>query len=226
MVVAIHQPEFSPWLGFFHKMAKCDKYIILDNVQFKKNNFQNRNQLIDTNGNTFWISVPVKMKGYLQKQIKDMEIDQTKPWARKVWNRIVQSYNKHPYFNNISQDLESIFSVDYTYLIDVNLALIYLIRRHLNINVSIVRSSSLEITGKRSELLLQLCKSQNALTYLSGPSGRSYLDEVLFQKEKINVEYQEFQHPCYPAPKFRPFLSTLDLIFNHGPNSREILGIS
>lgn len=223
MILAIHQPEFLPWLGFFDKMNKCDNYIILDNVQFAKNNFQNRNRLIDQNGTIFWSTVPVLKTGYMDKQIKDMLIDQKKPWARKNWARISASYCKHPFFKCFCDELESIFAKDFTFLIDLNMALIRFFCRELKINKPIIRSSSLQVNGKRDELLLSICQSQGANTYLSGPTGRQYLKEDLFRKENIKIQYHEFEPPYYSAPSFKPYLSVLDLLFNHGPESRHFL---
>lgn len=225
MRVTIHQPEHLPWLGFFHKMAECDVYVLLDSVQFTKNNYQNRNRLIDPNGTVFWSSVPVRMAGHTGKRIADMEFDNTQPWQRKTWARIVSAYCRHPYFSALAPELEAIYMGSHPLLIDLNLALIEFFRRQLGIHVPMVRSSTLEVTGNRSALLLSICQNLGADTYLSGPSGREYLDTPLFEAGGVALEYHAFKHPTYVAPIFQPYLSTLDLLFNHGPASRGILGL-
>lgn len=225
MRVTIHQPEYLPWPGFFHKMAKCDAYVILDSVQFTKNNFQNRNRLVDRSGTVFWSTVPVRMAGHTEKKISEMEIDIGHSWSKKAWRRIAHEYHKHPYFNQLAPEVEEIFNASYSLLIDLNLALIEFFRRQLGIEVPIVRSTALNLSGSRSELLLAICKHLNATIYLSGPSGRYYLDTSLFESECIKVDFHEFSPPIYSAPIFHPYLSTLDLLFNHGPSSRCILGI-
>ena len=225
MVVTIHQPEHLPWLGFFHKMANCDIYVILDSVQFTKNNYQNRNRLIDQDGKVFWSTVPVQITGHTDKRIADMVIDNTKSWPRKNWARIASNYNRHPYFNLYAPELESIFMGGYEKLVELNLDLVEFFRRQLCINVTMVRSSKMDLEGARSELLLSICKSLNAETYLSGPSGRDYLDKTLFSVNEVAIDYHDFKHPTYSAPNFQPYLSTLDLLFNCGPKSRDIMGL-
>ena len=226
MKISIHQPEHLPWLGFFHKMSKCDSYVLLDSVQFTKNNYQNRNRLVDREGNVFWSTVPVRMTGHTSKLICEMDIDNSQPWSRKAWARIVASYRQHPYFDRLAPELESLFSAKYGLLVDLNLALIEMFRRELEISVPMYRSSEMGISGSRSSLLLAICQALEADTYLSGPSGRHYLDVQLFQEGRVSVEYHDFLHPQYKAPAFRPYLSTLDLLMNHGPSSRSILGLS
>lgn len=225
MVVTIHQPEHLPWLGFFHKMALCDAYVILDSVQFSKNNYQNRNRLIDQNGLVFWSTVPIRMVGHTEKRIADMEIVNSQPWQRKTWDRIASAYRHHTYFKTLAHEVESIFMGDHTRLVDLNIDLIEFFRRQLGICVPMVRSSTMKLNGSRSELLLSICKNLGADTYLSGPSGHSYLDKDLFLEAGVTLDYHTFKHPTYLAPTFQPYLSTLDLIFNHGWRSREILGL-
>lgn len=225
MIVTIHQPEYLPWLGFFHKMAGCDVYVLLDSVQFTKNNYQNRNRLVDQNGTVFWSTVPVRMVGHTDRRILDMEIDNAQPWSRKIWGRIVGAYRCHPYFTVLAPELETIYTAGYKTLIDLNLALIEFFRRQLGISVPMVRSSALDVRGSRSELLLSICQGLGADTYLSGPSGREYLDAAMFVAAEIKLDYHAFTHPTYAAPAFHPYLSTLDLLMNHGPDSRTILGL-
>ena len=225
MKITIHQPEHLPWLGFFHKMAECDVYVLLDSVQFTRNNYQNRNRLIDHNGKVFWSTAPVRMAGHIDKRIADMELDNSQPWPRKVWARIAGVYRSHSYFASLGPELEAIFLSGHTLLVDLNLALIEFFRRQLEISVPMVRSSTLDVTGSRSALLLSICQNFGADTYLSGPSGRDYLDTDLFKAGGVALEYHAFKHPTYSAPIFQPYLSTLDLLFNHGPKSREILGL-
>jgi hypothetical protein len=225
MKITIHQPEHLPWLGFFHKMAECDVYVLLDSVQFTKNNYQNRNRLIDHNGKVFWSTVPVRMTGHIDKRIADMELDNSQPWPRKVWARIADAYRRHPYFAVLGPELEVIFLGSHTLLVDFNLALIEFFRRQLEITVPMVRSSTLDVTDIRSALLLSICHNLGADKYLSGPSGREYLDTALFEAGGVALDYHVFEHPTYSAPIFQPYLSTLDLLFNHGPQSRAILGL-
>lgn len=226
MKVAIHQPEHLPWLGFFHKMAKCDLYVILDSVQFTKNNYQNRNRLVDRDGSVYWSTVPVQMAGHTSRTLCETLIDNAQPWKRKCWSRMAAAYGHHAHFRSIRADLESIYAAEYETLVPLNMVLIEFFRRQLGIDVPMVRSSSLSVNGTRSSLLLAICQSVGATTYLSGPSGRDYLDGALFASAGIDVEYHAFTHPTYAAPTFVPYLSTLDLLANHGPDSARLLGLT
>lgn len=225
MRVAIHQPEHLPWIGFFDKMLQCDLYVILDSVQFSKNNFQNRNRLLDRQGTIFWSTVPVKMTGHTSKRIADMEIDNCRPWRRKVIARINESYRRHRFFDQFAVEVENILMYDYKMLVDLNISIINFFRNKFNINVPILRSSELLLDGNRSDLLLSICKSVGADMYISGPTGIEYLDTKIFDEAGVKISYHKFIHPIYPAPIFRPYLSSLDLLFNCGPDSREHLGI-
>lgn len=110
-------------------------------------------------------------------------------------------------------------------MIEINLRLIEFFRQELKIDVPMVRSSTLDVQGNRSALLLSICKSLGADVYLSGPSGKQYLEQSLFADGGVAIEYHEFSHPVYVAPVFKPYLSTLDLLMSQGPASREILGL-
>lgn len=223
MRVAIHQPEFLPWLGFFDKMIRADLYIVLDNVQFSKNGFQNRNRLLDREGNTFWATVPVKSAGHTTRRIMDIEIDNSQCWQRKLWGRIHSSYCRHPFFPSLGPELELIIQQSHPSLIALNLELIFFFRRYLNITVPMVRASELDTVGNRSELLLSLCTQVGATTYLSGPSGRDYLNTKLFLSEGINIEFHRFTNPKQHQPG-NLNVSCLDWLLNYGSASRSWLG--
>ena len=225
MRVSIHQPEHLPWLGFFHKMACCDLYVLLDNVQFTKNNYQNRNRLIDQNGVVYWSTVPVRMIGHTDRKICEMETDDAQPWRRKCWARIAASYRRHPFFSQIAPKVESIFMTDHPALVDLNIALIDFFRKELHIEVPMMRASTMDVSGTRSELLMSICNFVGADHYLSGPSGQDYLNAEVFSSHGVAIDYHQFTHPIYSAPIFQPYLSTLDLLMNHGPHSRKILGL-
>ncbi len=223
MQVTIHQPEHMPWLGFFHKMAQADLFVILDNVQFTKNNWQNRNKFIDPNGRVFWLTVPVLTKGHLKTTIKDMEIDYTQKWQKKYWGRLSDSYRHHPYFEKYAADIKTILDRNYQYLVEINYQLLHFFRKALGINNRIVKASELNPTGKRSELLLDICLKTGATSYLSGPSGRDYLTLQIFSERDIEVRFHQFNHPVYESKHFSPYLSTLDFLMNHGGNNTEII---
>jgi hypothetical protein len=228
LLLTIHQPENLPWLGYFHKMAVADLYVILASVQFEKNNFQNRNKIRAKSPSGWqWVTTPVLTKGRSGQQINKVEINQTdRRRTEKLWISLSQSYQEAPYFELLRDPLKAIISqADLTNLTELNMQLISLMRERLGIETPIVMASELGFTSHRSELLAEISNELNADTYLSGPSGRDYLDITEFEKRNIKVDYHEFHHPTYSQihGDFLPYMSTIDLIFNHGPNAREIL---
>ena len=225
-IVTIHQPEHMPWSGYFHKMAQADIYVLLDNVQFKKNNWQNRNRIITRTGDEQWLTVPVKLKGHIGTTIRDMEISEQEDWRRKYWGRIVDSYYKHPYFKPYSEILFEIIHRRHTRLCDLNRDLIDFFRKILQIENRLVWASELTVTGKSTELLISILKSVGGDTYISGPDGAKYMDMEMFKSENIKVTFHHYSPPTYSFLNgYLAGLSTLDIVMNHGENAAPIIGI-
>ena len=221
MKVAIHQPEHLPWLGFFHKMILADKYIVLDNVQYKKNYFENRNRINLSNA-TQWITVDVLTKGYSFQKISKVIINQKSNWTRKYMARIENAYKKTKYFDDLYPSIATIIKKNHLKLIDLNIELLDFVRNYFGLQNELLFSSSILSNKdvKGSELVLQLCRDVNADTYISGVSGVDYLNINSFEKFGINIVFQEFIHPTYNqlnTSAFLPFLSIIDLMFNYGP---------
>lgn len=226
MIVTIHQPEHMPWPGFFHKMSQADVYVLLDSVQFKKNNWQNRNRIVTRKGEEQWLTVPVELKGHTDKTIREIRINDQQDWRRKYWGRINDSYCKHPYFKDYADDLSRIIHLGHARLCDLNCDLIDFFRSVLGVDNRLVWASELPVEGESTQLLISILKSLDARTYISGPDGANYLDLDAFAHEKIEVVFQRFSPPTYYARNgFRPGLSMLDMIMNHGASSGSIAGI-
>ena len=186
MVITIHQPEHFPYKGYFQKMAASDLFIVLDNVNYRKNYFQNRNKFLNKNGVEEWFTIQVE-KGATSKHIKDVKVVDG-PWRHKIIKKLEQ---------NLGVNLEHIYAYDK--LIDINTHSIKYCRERLNINTPMVYASKLGVEGAKSELLANLVKQTGGTTYLSGPSGRDYLDPQYF--DNIEVKYFE--------PKVDNYYSTL-----------------
>lgn len=227
MRIAIHQPEFMPWPGFFNKMALADLYVVLDNVQFKKRYFENRNQIVSPNGRVFFAGVPVITKTRYTQTINQVEIDNTKHWKEKLISKIYHNYCKAPFFGDYFKKLmELIEEKEFHLLIDLNMALIAFFRKVLGIITPIITSSSLNLQDYHgSDLILQLCLGQRADVYLCGVSGKNYLKLEDFEKKDIQVQWLDYRSPVYGqlCPDFIPALSSLDLLFNQGNKSLDIL---
>lgn len=222
MKIAIHQPEHMPWLGFFHKVAQADVFIVLDNVQFSKNYYQNRNKARTADG-WAWFTVPVKRR--LETLLCDVTISEDARWQQKWWNTIFLSYKRSPFFEEYGGRLKDVFEKRYTKLADLNMALLNLLSGMLGIRTTFLFASCMAVKGTGSDLILDICKKSGADIYLSGISGKEYLKLDDFKNEGIAVEFQEFHHPIYKQ-RYEPFLpcmSVIDLIFNHGEESMGII---
>jgi hypothetical protein len=230
MIVAIHQPHFLPWLGYLDRMQKADLFILLDHVQFERQNYQNRVQ-VKTGEGSRWITVPVQHvwpEQPIVHKIIDNQRDGRLRWGRKAYLTMQYAYQGAPFFNIYAPELKGIFDTRWDRLIDLNLALTDMMRKAFGITTRMVRSSQLDISGQKSDLVLNLCRAVGADTFLGGLGGsQEYLDVDAFQKEGIRVIWQEFSHPTYvqhPRPeRFIKGLSALDMMFAVGPECGNIL---
>lgn len=223
MIVAIHQPQYLPWLGYFDKIEQSDVFVFLDNVQFKKNEWQNRNK-IKTSDGWQWLSVPV-IHSFGQK-IFEVEVNNTVQWGRKHLNAMVTHYSKAPFLQDHIDFFEKIYSQEWKHLAELNIHLIHYLTRALGIkNKEFVIASQLNTREGSTERLADICHLLNGNVYLSGKDGSKYLDLELFKQEGIQVIFQDYKHPQYPQlyGDFEPFLSVIDLLFNCGPESLSIL---
>tara|TARA_B100000315_G_scaffold81711_1_gene74893 strand:+ start:4792 stop:5508 length:717 start_codon:yes stop_codon:yes gene_type:complete len=225
MRVIIHQPEHMPWSGFFHKANMADVYIALDNVQYRRRYFQNRNKIRNKNG-LLWITVPLKKNTRDELLIKDAKISRENlKWLKKNLESIFYCYSKSNFFEYIWNDLKYLYSKDYVYLSEFNISLIKLFFQKLGLNKEIKLASTLTVSGNKSDLILNICAVVGAKTYVSGISGKEYLNIKEFKRRGIKVVYQEFHHPIYEQMHrpFIPCLSIIDILFNHGENSLDII---
>lgn len=225
MIAAIHQPNYLPWLGVFYKMAVSDVFVFLDNVQYTKEGFVNRNRIKTPQG-AQWLTVDVLTKGRLEQQILDVEINNQVAWAKNHWKTISMNYSRVPHFSDYKTELESVYLQRWDKLADLNLTLARLMCGMLGLTeIRFVRASGLGVSGESTALLVDICRKVGADTYLSGFSGAKYMDESLFDQENIKVVHYDFHHPVYRQQwgEFIPNLSIIDLLFNEGENSLNIL---
>ena len=230
MIVAAHQPNFIPWLGYFDKMRKADLFIVVDHVQMERQSFQNRVR-IKTGEGERWITVPVVQESRSER-IMDKRIDNSRTgrfrWSRKMFLTLKYAYQSAPYFRDYEAALAEIFEARWDRLSDLNGRLIGFCREALAIRTPMLASSSLRIAGSKSDMVLNMCREAGATAYLAGDgASRSYLDVGAFERAGIRVLWQEFEHPRYvqhpSCGVFIPNLSAFDLLFNCGPRSAEIL---
>lgn len=227
MILAGHQPNYLPFLGFFHKIARADTFAIVDNVQFVKRGtfgWMNRNR-IRTKDGWMWLTVPVLTKGKYHQLIIDTKINNDLPWANKHFNSLYHNYHRAPNFKKYIDFFEDIYKRHWDNFCDLSIEIIKYIIKELGIDVKIVVCSKIGVNGKATEYVIDMCKKLKADTYLSGLHGKDYLDGSLFLKENIKLTYQKFVHPVYNQQfeGFIPDLSIIDLLFNCGPDSLDIL---
>lgn len=226
MIVAIHQPEHLPWLGFLDKARQADRFVLLDHVQYRKQYFQNRNRIRSSEG-LIWLTVPVRIKGRHTQAINDVIIDNegNPRWRWRCLQLLVHCYRKTPFFSRYTGFFEELYRRRWERLVELNEVIIRYLLETFSIPVPLVRSSELGVTAHKSDLNLEICKKVGATLYLSGVSGQEYLDLEKFRREGISVRFQEFHHPVYRQlhEPFVPCLSAVDLLFNHGPRSLDIL---
>ena len=230
MILSVHQPQYLPWLGYFHKIAQSDCFVFLDNVQYKEREFQNRNK-IRTQKGWAWLSVPVVSGEQRQQKINKVRIDNEMPWQRKHWGSLKTAYSSAVYFKEYAVFLEEVYSKKWEWFLDLNVHIISFILKELSITTPISFGSDLKITTTKTQRIIDICKKLNADTYLSGIGAKEYLEEGLFEENGIALRYQDFQHPVYrqqfmaESKDFISHLSAVDLLFNQGPKAREILGL-
>lgn len=223
MIVTIHQPQYMSWLGYFDKMDKADVFVFLDTVQFKKNEFQNRNKIKGPEGGQ-WITVPVH-HNYGQK-IRDVTINNTVKWRKKHMMSLISCYKRAPFFDRYIEKFEALLSRSWEGLSRLNIECVKLIASILDIEVKFITAFDLgDITEDRDLRLVEIVKSVGGDIYLAGSAGRDYMDLEVYERAGVCVEFQEFSHPEYPQlfGKFLPNLSVVDLIFNTGERSLEYL---
>lgn len=217
MLVSAHQPAYLPWLGYFDKIARSDVFIYLDTVQFEKNSFTNRNKVKTSNGEC-WLTIPLKMKGHTSMIMSQMHIDNSQPWQKKHLNTIIANYKKAPFYNEIMPLIEKFYTTEYEFLSDYCYAYLKVWLERFQIKTPIVKSSSLNITASKSDLVLALCQSQHADQYLSGALGKDYLDVNAFNEQGISIEFQNYQPKPYPQlwkTEFIPYLGIIDYAMNN-----------
>ncbi|MFO7869935.1 MAG: WbqC family protein [Kiritimatiellia bacterium] len=223
MRCAIHQPQFLPWLGYLNKIHSADIFVFLDDVQFKKNEFQNRNR-IRVGGEAKWITVPVSYD--FGNSIRETRIASGPDWRRKMKLTLRQNYSKAPFFKDFAPALFELLDRKWKNLAELNIASVKWLTECFEIRTRTLISSDLtkDISSDgttATDRLIQICAQVGADTYISGAGGRGYLEEEKFETAGLALEYQDFLHPEYPqcytyGNGFLSYLSAVDGLFNCG----------
>ena len=223
MKIAIHQANYFPYPGFFHKINQADVFVIQDDVKFE-NRVTNRNKIISSSGYT-WINVPIK-KGHKSLPIMDVKINNEIPWGKINLKKICAGYNKAKFFHLYKDYFANLYKKDWNNIFDLNFETIKQVINWLDIKVKIIIESELGVSGQSTERLVRVCKKLGADTYISGIGGKNYLDEKSFDKNKIILKYQNYNPVRYLqhlSKSFVPNLSVIDLLANVGFESGKLL---
>ena len=223
--VAIMQPTYFPWCGYFALMDMVDEFVLLDSVQFSRRSWQQRNQIKSPNG-VIVLTVPVNSRGKRDQLIEEAEIDTSQGFPNSHIRAIEINYRKAPFFSWYAEDLFALMRSNNGMLCDLTTGIIAWLKDSLGISTPLIRSSKLGGVGNKADLLADLCASRGARRYISPPGSRGYLDESsAFKSSGIEVDYLDYEHPVYPQlyGEFEPYMSVIDLLFNKGPDSLIVL---
>tara|TARA_B100000989_G_C19525386_1_gene466553 strand:- start:1281 stop:1985 length:705 start_codon:yes stop_codon:yes gene_type:complete len=225
MKLAISQPTFLPWSGYFSLISNVDEFIFLDNVQFNKRSWQQRNYIISQKKFEL-ISIPVKSKGLFNQNLRDVEIDYENFNLEKILKKLHFSYKKDKYFEKIFYDLKNIFELKHKYLAELNIDIIQYICEFLNIKTNFLKSSSIKTDKKlkKIELLGHIAKNRNAKEYISTEGSRKYFETLKkFPNTSISIKYFKYGYKNIDINSIDKFPCILDLLFKEGINTRRIL---
>lgn len=228
MKVAIIQPLYLPWAGFFELIAASDAYVALDHVAFESSSWQHRNRVKGPNG-PFFLSVPVLKEKRGENRICDRRLDHRQPWVKKHLGSLESCYRKARYFDMVYPEVAFLLRKGTEKISDLNVGLIRLLMKHLRLDRPVIRSSELPLGddaafGKNGRLI-HLMQVVGAERFYEGASGRNFIDPKQFEEAGMAVEFQEYRHPVYPQQfgMFVPYMSVVDLLFNCGEDSLAIL---
>jgi hypothetical protein len=234
MIVAIHQPHFFPWLGYLHRIMDADLFVFLDHVQYEHQNFQNRVRIKNGTGSQ-WITVPLLHSGHSQPIASKLICNRNngnengrRGWGKSVFATLEAVYSRAPYFNDYAPALRGLMNAEHEKLAELNRKSLDFLLDAFDIRTPVIHSSDLDARGQKTELAINLCRAVDAKVLLCGMGGsRGYMDVAALERAGVRVAWQDFRHPRYPQhphpENFVPGLSALDLLFNCGPASGDVL---
>lgn len=217
MILTAHQPAYLPWLGYFHKIIISDVFVILDDVQYQKNYFTNRNKIKTSQGEA-WLTVPVLTSGHMDITIRKMEINSNSNWRKKHWKSIDIHYKKAPYYSNYRYFFEKLYTKDWINLNDLLIEQLTFFLKELDLNTELYLHSELGFKNKKQDLILEMCDHFNSDLFVFGKDGKNYTDLDYFKEKNRKIYFQDYNHPIYPQlyGEFISHLSIIDLLFNVG----------
>lgn len=223
LIVACHQPNFLPWMGYFAKLVQCDYFVILDDVQMPTGrSYVSRTRVADAQGSR-WLSVPVTRQS--GQRIAEVELAPDPRWRTKHLSSIRQMYAKAPHVDAVLELMRAPYEADHVNLAEFNIHLLERVMAHLGVRRKVIRSSTLGIDSTSDQRLIDIVKHVGGDTYLSGKGGQNYQDPEKFAAENIDLAVYEYEPISYSrgAQKFEPGLSIIDVVAWQGSDVFEFL---
>ncbi len=219
--IAIVQSNYIPWKGYFDLIAGVDEFILFDDMQYTRRDWRNRN-IIKTHDGLKWLTIPVEVKNKYDQKINETKVADGK-WRKTHFETLCSNYSRTSFFKTYKPFIEGLYLNDSEIMLSmINYRFITGINTILNIKTKISWSSDYTILEGKTERLISLCKQSCASEYISGPSAKGYIDELMFKKEDITLTWMDYSnYPEYPQlnPPFEHAVSILDLIFNCGSDA-------
>jgi hypothetical protein len=226
MIAAIMQPTYLPWIGYFKLIKSVDKFVFLDDVQFNKRSWQQRNKIF-FNKKTHYLTVPIKSKGKFLQKINEVAIDESINWRNDHLKTLELAYKKTTHFKEIYNILNNVYDKKDQYLSSMNIALIKTIMNYLNIDKEIIFSSKLNTLGNKDEKLISILKKINASKYISPEGSKICIGKgKSFYNNQIDISFFKYTHPTYDQGNGQTFiknLSIIDALFNLGKGTLKLI---
>jgi hypothetical protein len=224
--VAAIQSSYIPWRGYFDIIGLVDEFILLDEVQYTKRDWRNRNRVKTAQG-PVWLTIPVQVKGRYTQRVDEVQIAD-REWAERHWQTLRQSYASAPSFDAVAERIAAMYeeAAALERLSDVNRLFLEGLCPPLGIETKFSWSTDYASAGSKTERLATICEQADADEYVSGPAARAYLDEEVFASRGIAVRWMDYEgYPEYSQvhPPFEPGVSIVDLLFNVGDDARRYM---
>jgi hypothetical protein len=228
-VVAIHQPNFFPWLGYFDKIANCDEFVLLDDAQFQKKGgvWTNRVRLL-INGEPRWLTAPIDRSYHGYRAVNEIEFDDAQPWRETMVRTIEVNYRRAPFYRAASELLLPLLCNPERFIATYNRTAIEALVQAMRLSRASIRcASALGVAGASTARLINLTTQLGGTTYMCGGGAEGYQQDQEFAGGGIQLRYQNFTHPVYEqrgAQSFVPGLSIIDALMNVGvEGTRQLL---
>lgn len=224
-IIGILQPAYLPWLGFFEQVQRVDAFVILDDVQHTKQDWRNRNRIRACGAEGFaYLTVPVK-KAPVETRVKDILVAYDQKWVARHLNLLKAHYARASHFDEHLPGLQAILELRLESLVDLNMRLTDWLMRSFGFSTPMVFSSSLNVPGRKTEKLINICRAMEATDLYDGWSAQNFIDPEDFLTARLGLHYQKYTPVEYPQQyePFVPYLSAVDVLFNCGPASGEII---